>query len=351
MRRSKCSRLVLSRISLPVHAEAEQHQIQTFDLPISPGSCAVSPSGTVYLAAEEGSTVYSFQAAESTAAPTVEKALGQIEGEVTGLAVYVAPDSSYYLFVAQSGIVDIYSPCLQFQGSMELIGAEDIEVAGMSVYQRASTLYPDGILGYALETESGEAYGISSLEPAFAQLGLEPNTSYTPRSIDPSLQGPQKNGFVSADGTISCFAGFTGTNCSQATCENACSYHGACVGPNECQCNPPWAGPDCSWIGAEPKYETDAHGRDGDDPAIWISPVSPDQSTIITATKSEVDSGLAVFDVAGNLLQTVAAGEPNNVDVIYGFQAGSRKIDLSYAACREDDTLWYETPLNQSMGT
>ncbi|RMJ24560.1 phytase [Aspergillus sp. HF37] len=323
------------------HAEVEVVEIQTFNLPISPGSCAVSPSGTVYLAAEEGSTVYSFQVAESTTAPTVEKALGQTKDEVTGLAVYVAPDSNYYLFVAQSGVVDIYSSCLQHQGSMVLTGAENIEVAGMSVYQSASTQYPDGILGYALETESGEAYGISSLEPAFAQLGLEPNTSYTPRSIDPDLQGPQKNGFANANGTLSCFAGFTGVNCTRITCENSCSCHGACVGPNECRCNPPWAGPDCSWIGVEPKYETNAHGRDGDDPAIWISPVSPDQSTIITTTKSEVGSGLAVFDVAGNLLQTVAAGEPNNVDVIYGFQAGARKIDLSYAACREDDTLCF----------
>jgi hypothetical protein len=33
--------------------------------------------------------------------------------------------------------------------------------------------------------------------------------------------------------------------------------------------------------------------------------------------------------LAGKLLQTVSAGEPNNVDVIYGFEIGDRKVDLA----------------------
>src|SRR5262249_26589812 len=53
----------------------------------------------------------------------------------------------------------------------------------------------------------------------------------------------------------------------------------------------------------------------------------------------EVGAGLGVFDLNGSLLQTIAAGEPNNVDVIYGFQAGDKVIDLVYAACRTDNTL------------
>jgi 3-phytase len=305
---------------------------------VSPSSCAISPtSGIVYLSAGDNN-IYSFQAAETTVAPKVT-VLGQVEGDITGLSVYVSSESNY-LFVAQSDVVDVYSPSLKLRGSMTITGATEIEIMGMSIYQAGSTEYPHGLLSYAMETDSGESYAISSLEPAFTQLGLEPNTSYTPRPANPSLPGPQQNGFVNADGSLSCFAGFTGAECSQFTCHNACSGQGTCVGPNECKCSGSWTGPDCSWIGVEPSYETDANGGDGDDPAIWISPVSANQSTIITTTKSELGAGLAVFDLAGNLLQTVSAGEPNNVDVIHGFQAGDRNVDLAYAACREDDTLW-----------
>ena len=56
--------------------------------------------------------------------------------------------------------------------------------------------------------------------------------------------------------------------------------------------------------------------------------------------KSGKEAGLGVFDLKGNLVQTFAAGEPNNVDMIYSFKAGDRKVDLAFAACRADDTLW-----------
>ncbi|KAJ9489687.1 hypothetical protein VN97_g3579 [Penicillium thymicola] len=318
-------------------SDVEILEVQRFKVPVS-SSCTVSPTnGTVYLAGEDKKSIYTFQATESTSAPNIN-VLGKVNDDVTGLAVYVGSESDY-LFVAETDVINIYSPKLRLQGTLTLTGAKDIELAGLSLYQAASTQYPDGILGYSIETDAGEGYGISSLEPVFTELGLEPNTTYSPRSVDPSLQGPQENGFVTPSGSLSCFAGFTGSDCSEFTCPNSCSGNGKCVGPNKCRCEDSWAGPECSWVGVEPKYETDANGGDGDDPAIWISPVSANQSTIITTTKSEEGAGFAVFDLAGNLLQTVSAGEPNNVDVIYGFEIGDRKVDLAYAACREDDTL------------
>ncbi|RDW93415.1 uncharacterized protein DSM5745_00737 [Aspergillus mulundensis] len=316
-------------------SQVEIFEVQTFPLSVEPSSCTVSPRDDfVYFAAEDD-TVYRFTAAESTTAPEIET-LGLVSGEISGLSVYVSR-SSYYLFVTQEDIIEIYTPDFEPIGSLTVTGAEDIEIAGTSIYQSNSTHYPYGLLGFAIESDSGNGFGVASLKPAFTALGLQLNTSYTPRKS--SEHGLTQNGFLSTNGTLSCFAGFAGSNCTQVICRSGCSAHGACIGPNECKCDSPWAGPDCSWIEVPAKYETDANGGDGDDPAIWVNPTSPNLSTIITTTKSEIGAGLAVFDLKGKLLQTMAAGEPNNVDVMYAFRAGNRTVDLAYAACRQDDTL------------
>lgn len=314
-------------------------KVQSFDIPVEPSSCAISPTdGTVYFAAED-KTIYTFQAEDSTGTPELS-VLGEVDNDISGLAVYVAPESDY-LFVAQTEIIEIYSSDLELKGSMALTGAEDIEVAGLSIYQGDSERYGTGVLAYVVESDDGESYGFGSLDPIFDDggLGFEPNTDYTPRPDDPWVKGPKRNGFKDGPGRLSCFSGFQGRNCNKFTCPKDCSGKGTCVGPNECKCKDSWAGPDCSFVHIEAKYETDANGGDGDDPAIWISPTSPDKSTIITTTKSKEGAGLAVFDLTGKLLQHFPAGEPNNVDVIYNFKAGNRTIDLAYAACREDDTL------------
>lgn len=53
-----------------------------------------------------------------------------------------------------------------------------------------------------------------------------------------------------------------------------------------------------------------------DDPAIWIHPTDPALSTIIGTDKT---SGLVVYDLEGNILQTVDIGRVNNVDLRYNF--------------------------------
>ncbi|KAL4933794.1 uncharacterized protein BDV17DRAFT_286606 [Aspergillus undulatus] len=330
----------LVRSGNSTESEIEVLEIQTFALPVEPSSCAVdSTEGIVYFAAEDA-TIYNFQAAESMVVPDIQT-LGQIgeDAEISGLAVYVAKNESY-LFISQEDKVEVYSAELNLKGSLAFTGATEPEIQGTAIYQAKSEQYPFGVLSFAIESDEGKGFGVASLEPVFAQLNLQSNTTYSPRSGKPS-SGPGFNGFPNQNGTPSCFAGFTGPHCDTVTCPNSCSgsSQGTCVGPNECQCRTPYAGPDCSWIGVEPKYETDANGGDGDDPAIWISAKSPNLSTIITTTKSEKGAGLAVFDLQGNLLQTMTAGEPNNVDVIYDFKLGNRTVDLAYAACREDDTL------------
>lgn len=267
--------------------------------------------------------------------------------DVTGLVVY-AGKSSDYLFVAQKDLVAVYTGRFRLVGTMKLSGAEDIEIQGLAVLQAKAADYPAGALTYAIEDEDGKAFGISSLESALKSLKIEANTAYDPSAtckdcVDLVCDECHSSGFCTkkrSGTTCSCFAGFSGPSCQTFTCTDSCSGHGTCIGANECKCESGWGGLHCSFLLVEPKLETDANGGDGDDPAIWISPISPDQSRIVTTTKSEQGAGLGVFDLSGKLLQTLPAGEPNNVDMIYNFTlAGGRTVDLAFAACREDNTL------------
>jgi 3-phytase len=62
-----------------------------------------------------------------------------------------------------------------------------------------------------------------------------------------------------------------------------------------------------------------------DDPAIWVHPTDPAQSTIIGTDKR---SGLAVYDLTGAQLQFIAGGTPNNVDLRYNFPLGGQSVAL-----------------------
>ncbi|KAM0569335.1 hypothetical protein ACHAP9_004711 [Verticillium nonalfalfae] len=259
---------------------------------------------------------------------------------------FVEGTDADYLFIAQEGTVAVYRYPFELVGTLALTGLEDIEVEGISLYQAATSKYPLGALGFAAEADNFEGFGLSSLENIWEGLGVEPNTEYDPRALlgcrkrDPICDACSNNGFCTTNSTAcTCFSGFAGTGCSDFTCQDNCSGRGTCVGPNVCQCEKGWGGLHCSFLLIEPAFETEANGNDGDDPAIWISPESPEKSRIITTTKSETGAGLGVFDLEGKLLQIFPAGQPNNVDVIYNFNLGNRTVDLAYAACRADDTL------------
>ncbi|KAF2707808.1 thermostable phytase [Pleomassaria siparia CBS 279.74] len=321
-------------------------EIQTFKTPVEASSCAVSLSaGVVYFSGDDSKDVYSFPALETTAAPVIA-VLGHAQDDVTGLAAYIGGKKGDLILVAQKNVIGVYSTDVRLLGTLNLTGEEDIEIQGLDVFQSKTDHFKAGVITYALKSEVGKGFGVSEIDTPFSRLNLSLNTKYNPgeekcKDCQSTITSRCNfSGFTTGD-SCSCFAGYSGPTCETVTCRSDCSRQGKCVGANQCKCNAGWGGLYCSFLEVAPKSETDANGGDGDDPAIWISPKSKSASRIITTTKSGAGAGLGVFDLNGKLLQQIAAAKPNNVDIIYGFQAGERKIDLAYAACRADNTLCF----------
>ncbi len=77
-------------------------------------------------------------------------------------------------------------------------------------------------------------------------------------------------------------------------------------------------------------------GDAADDPAIWIHPNDPTQSTIIGTDKQ---GGLAVYDLSGKQIQYLADGLMDNVDLRDGFLLGGQKVSLVTASNRKTNSI------------
>lgn len=73
-----------------------------------------------------------------------------------------------------------------------------------------------------------------------------------------------------------------------------------------------------------------------DDPAIWIHPEDTGLSTVIGTDKT---SGLVVYDLDGNTLQSIDIGDVNNVDVRYNFPLADETVALVAATNRTFNSL------------
>ncbi|WP_455825740.1 phytase [Pseudomonas graminis] len=85
--------------------------------------------------------------------------------------------------------------------------------------------------------------------------------------------------------------------------------------------------------------QSDPVGRQGDaadDPAIWIHPEQPAKSRVLGTNKKQ---GLLAYDLDGKLLQELAVGRLNNVDVRPHFKLGQHTVDLAVASNRDHNSL------------
>jgi 3-phytase len=73
-----------------------------------------------------------------------------------------------------------------------------------------------------------------------------------------------------------------------------------------------------------------------DDPAIWVHPTDPLKSLILATDKK---AGVGVYDLAGQQVQFVPAGLPNNIDVRQGLRIGLWQGDLALTSNRADNTV------------
>jgi len=109
------------------------------------------------------------------------------------------------------------------------------------------------------------------------------------------------------------------------------------------------AEPESSIVRPHARVETEPvpHIRDAaDTPAIWVHPTEPESSLVLGTDKR---GGLMVYDMDGRTLQIASDdSRPNDVDVIYDFQFGGKRVDLAIAgaraAARQGVKVWLIDP-------
>ena len=92
-------------------------------------------------------------------------------------------------------------------------------------------------------------------------------------------------------------------------------------------------------VAVTPTVETTfagSYGDAADDPAIWANSADPAQSLVIATDKK---AGLYVYDMQGKVVQFLADGKMNNVDLREDFELGGEKVVLVTASNRTDKSI------------
>lgn len=101
----------------------------------------------------------------------------------------------------------------------------------------------------------------------------------------------------------------------------------------------PRVAPESTMAIVHPTVETapvETDGDSADDPAIWVDRNNPSRSIIIGTQKQ---SGLYVYDLEGRVLQFLADGRMNNVDLRDNFSLGGQTVSIVTSSNRTTDGI------------
>jgi len=215
---------------------------------------------------------------------------GHFTGDVKGLAIVEFDDAGGYLLVSDADVSQLQVYDLEsaehkgttaIEAGVAIDGVEETE--GMAAVSMAlGSAYPGGLLVLTDDDNDGENtnYKLVSWATLSSSLDLESRAAH-----DPTVAMLSSKITVSAS------------------------------------------------IETEPAF---SYGDATDDPAIWVHPENPALSLIIGTQKKR---GINVYDMSGKLLQSLADGRLNNVDLRYGFKLGGKAVDVVTASNRSTDSI------------
>ena len=264
----------------------DARQVRRINVPSPLKQCAVDGKGHLY-ASEEGVGIWRFNAdpeADVSARIIDAPRLGHIEEESGGIAIYdgggrhwlVASDTS-------AGQVNVYDRAQDdaFLGTFKAAAPGSSEAIGepgpLFATGAAYPSFPHGLL--LVTDEDGSNYKALAMEDIAKALDL-------PLAADaPAPAGRKQVAAVTAT-VETTFAG--------------------------------------------------SYGDAADDPAIWANPADPSKSLVVATDKK---AGLYLYDMQGKVVQFLADGKMNNVDLREGFKLGGKEVVLVTASNRTDKSI------------
>jgi len=269
-------------------------QIRSVPVGFGAGHCVVHDREATLYFSQESVGVWKVSAEPESDAETeaidYAQPFGHFRGDVKGLAIVESGDEGGYLLVSDADVSQFHVYELEsgdhlgttaIEAGASIDGVEETE--GMAAVSMAlGSAYPAGLLVLTDDDNDGENtnYKLVSWATLANSLGLEVRAPHDPTT-------PMSSSKI----TVS----------ASAETEPAFSY-----------------------------------GDSADDPAIWVHPENPALSLVIGTQKKR---GINIYDMSGALLQSLADGRLNNVDLRYGFELGGETVDVVTASNRSTDSI------------
>jgi 3-phytase len=265
--------------------QLDARQVRRINVPSTVEHCVADDrSGQLYVS-EQAVGLWRFNAdAETDSAPVLIDAprLGRITEEVGGVALYDGGEGARWLIAsdASAGRLNVYDRGKDdsFVGAVSITGPTGIAVeepGGLYSSGNVAGVPGAGLLLVADEdAPGGSNYKIVAFDKLASTLGLAtgtPQTGTLPAPPFPTIRA---------------------------------------------------------------RFETQpvpSSGDAADDPAIWVNRSNPPQSLIVGTDKK---SGLHLYDMQGRIVQHLAVGKMNNVDLREGFPLGGKSVVLVTASDR-----------------